>query len=113
MRTLATIIIVLLCSAWLIADEHSVNFDATMDFSRIKSFAFRQARCNSTLPELNNPLYLKNLRGVIGASLIAKGMKEEAAERADMFVDFRFDGMESSSPGKTGSRPGESQPGTV
>src|SRR5262245_1663805 len=113
MRTATTILILLLCSALLIADEHSVNFDASTDFSKIKSFAFRQARCNSTLPELNNSLYLKNLRGIISDSLVAKGMKEEAADHADILVDFRFDGMESSRPAQVGNRPGEGHPGSV
>jgi uncharacterized protein DUF4136 len=113
MRTVRAAIIVVLASTLLLADEHSVNFDAGTDFSKIKSYAFRQTRCDSTLPELNNSLYLKNLRGIIGTSLIAKGMTEETADHADVLIDFRFDGLESSSPGKAGSRLGEGRPGTV
>ena len=113
MRRIQAVIIVLLASTLLIADEHSVNFDAGADFSKLKSFAFRQTRCDSTLPELNNSLYLKNFRGLISASLMAKGMKEESADHADILVDFRFDGLESSSPGKAGTRIGEGRPGEV
>ena len=112
-RTVQAVILLLLGSTLLIADEHSVNFDASTDFSQLRSFAFRQTKCDSTLPELNNPLYMKNLRTIIGASLMAKGLKEEAADRADVLVDVRFDGLESSSPGTTGTRPGEGRPGMV
>ena len=104
MRIVPAFIIVLLGSTLLIADEHSVNFDAGTDFSKLKSFAFRQAKCESTLPELNNSLYLKNFRGVISASLIAKGMKEDAADRADILIDIRFDGMALSEAERVGSR---------
>ncbi len=104
MRIILAVIILLLCSTLLIADEHSVNFDAGTDFSKLKSFAFRNSRCDSTLPELNNSLYLKNFRGIIRASLIAKGLKEEAAGQADILIDFRFDGMELSEAERVGSR---------
>ena len=113
MRFVHALPILLLASTLLIADEHSVNFDASTDFSKLKTFAFRQTKCDSTLPELNNSLYLKNFRGLISASLTAKGLKEEAADHADILVDFRFDGLESSSPGKAGARIGEGRPGEV
>jgi len=104
MRLIHAVIIMLLSSTLLIADEHSVNFDSAVDFSKLKSFAFRNAKCSSTLPELNNSLYQKNLRGVIAASLIAKGMKEDATDRADILIDFRFDGMELNEAERVGSR---------
>lgn len=113
MRTIQAVILLLLGSILLFADEHSVNFDAGTDFSKLQSFAFRQAKCNSTLPELNNPLYMKNLRSIISASLMSKGLKEVTADRADVLVDVRFDGLESSSPGTVGNRPGEGHPGMV
>src|SRR5262245_16907409 len=113
MRPVNAVIVMLLASTLLIADEHSVNFDSGTDFSKIKSFAFRQTRCDSTLPELNNSLYLKNLRRIINTSLLAKKMKEETADHADILVDFRFDGLESSSPGQAGTRIGEGHPGEV
>ena len=113
MRTLLAVILLLLSSTLLFADEHSVNFDAGTDFSKLKSFAFRLAKCDSTLPEINSSLYMKNLLGIIGASLVAKGLKEESADHADVLVDVRFDGLESSSPGTVGNRPGEGHPGMV
>jgi len=113
MRIVLAVIILLLCSTLLNADEHSVNFDAGTDFSKLKSFAFRNARCDSTLPELNNSLYLKNFRGVIRSSLIAKGLNEEAANRADILIDFRFDGLELSEAERVGSRMDHGHPGSL
>lgn len=112
MRILAVVIIVLFSSMRVIADEHSVNFDAGRDFSKLKTFTFRLTRCDSTLPELNNPLYMRNLGDVIRTALLAKGMKE-VATGADLVVDYRYDGLGLSGTDQPGRYPGEGRKGTL
>ena len=92
-RTLLTLFAVTLCSGVMFADEHSIVFDDHTDFSKLKTFAIRDGKCDSTRPELNNPLYLKKLAEAIRAALAAKGMKE-TADQPDIFVDYRIVGTE-------------------
>jgi hypothetical protein len=107
-RTLLVFLIVASISGALLANEHSVTFDDRFDFSKLRTFAIREAKCDSTRPELNNPLYMKKLADAIRASLSAKGMKE-TADQPDMFVDYRIDGTELS----TADRPSERLRGGV
>ena len=111
MSVVHSVIILILSAQLLFSDEHSVNSDANTDFAIFKTFAFRQVQCDSTLPDLNNSLYMKNLTEVLRTTLSAKGLKEATAN-ADLLVDFRIDGMELSAAGKPGRTPSEAVQGT-
>jgi hypothetical protein len=104
---LALLAVTVLCRSTF-ADEHSVVFDDHTEFSKLKTFAIRDGKCDSTRPELNNPLYLKRLAETIRAALTAKGMRETAGQ-PDIFVDYRVVGTEVS----TADRPSERLRGGV
>lgn len=108
LRTFWALFVVLLWAAVVFADEHSIVFDEHTDFSRLVTFAIRDGKCDSTRPELNNPLYLKKLADTIRVALTAKGMKE-TSDRPDIFVDYRVVGTEVS----TADRPSERLRGGV
>jgi hypothetical protein len=93
LRTLLILLVLAIFPTVLVADEHSITFDEHTDFAKLRTFAIRNSRCDSTRPELNNPLYLKKLADTIRAALAAKGLKE-TADRPDLYVDFRISGME-------------------
>jgi hypothetical protein len=111
------VISVLLASCILasvaVADDHYVESDKNFDFSKLKTFQLRPGMIDSGRQELNNSLVLGKISDAVRSELSARGLKEEAADNADILVDVRFDGMESSSAGKPGSRPAEGHPGTV
>ena len=93
MRFTALLAALTFCSAILLADDRSVDFDATADFSKIKTFAIREGKVSSQKPELNNRLFVQKLAETIRAELAAKGLKE-TADRPDMFVDFSIAGLD-------------------
>jgi len=92
-RALLILIIVAMLSAVLVADEHSITFDEHTDFAKLRTFAIRNGKCDSTRPELNNPLYMKKLADTIRTVLNANGLKE-TADGPDLFVDYRISGTE-------------------
>jgi hypothetical protein len=108
LRTLPALFVVLFMSAAVFSDEHSIVFDEHADFSRLTTFDIRDGKCDSTRPELNNPLYMKKLAEIIRVALTAKGMTE-TADHPDIFVDYRVVGTEVS----TADRPSERLHGGV
>ena len=58
-----------------------------------RTFALRTADINSDRPELDNSLFAKKLGTTIRMALTARGL-EEAADRPDLFVDYRLTGEE-------------------
>jgi len=108
MQTLLPLFVVAILSGVAFADEHSIVFDDHTDFAKLTTFAIRDGKCDSTRPELNNPLYLKKLAETIRVALTTKGMKE-AADHPDVFVDYRVVGIEVS----TADRPSERLHGGV
>jgi len=108
LRTLWVLFVVLVLASVVFADEHSIVFDEHTDFSRLTTFAIRDGKCDSSRPELNNPLYLKKLAETIRAALTDKGMKE-TSDQPDIFVDYRIAGTEVS----TVDQPSERRRGGV
>jgi hypothetical protein len=81
----------LACSVWLYADESVVDFDEQIDFSTFRTFALREASVDSGRPEIDNPLFVKNLGEVIRNTLTARRLVE-TANRPDLLVDYRITG---------------------
>jgi hypothetical protein len=92
-RTLLILFFLAISSATLVADDHSVTFDEHTDFSKLRTFAIRNVKCDSTRPELNNPLYFKKIADTIRTALTAKGLKE-ISDRPYLFVDYHIYGTE-------------------
>jgi len=76
----------LLCSGLAVADDHTVNSDATVDFSTIKTFAIRETKSASQKYEFNNRLFLKKVSQIVRADLIKKGLEENPTP--DILIDF-------------------------
>jgi len=102
-RTILALSFFAILSGTVVADEHSITFDDQADFAKLRTFAIREAKCNSARPELNNPLYLKKLADTIRTALAAKGLME-VQDRPDLFVDYRVDGTEVSTTDRASDR---------
>lgn len=87
MRVLALAVALALLPAVLVADDHSVIFDEDVNFSTFKTFSMRNGRMTSDRPELNFPVVMEVLGGVIRKTLTTKGLKE-ADDRSDLVVEF-------------------------
>jgi hypothetical protein len=96
----AVLAALLLCSGLLLADDQSIDFDGSVDFSRIKTFAFREGKALTNEPEINNTLFLKRVLKVIRAGLTGKGL-EERSNGADLLIDYSVAGLEYSVVGGT------------
>jgi hypothetical protein len=93
-RTAAVgVLAILLASAVLVADDHSVIFDEDVDFTAFKTFTMRNGRMTSDRPELNFPVVLEVLGGVIRKTLITKGLKE-GDDRADLVVEYSVNAVD-------------------
>jgi hypothetical protein len=94
MRTLALLVALLLVSPVLVAADHVVDYDRTVDFSGIKSFAFRNARVGIDRPEIRNSLVTDRATGIIRSALLARGLREvEQGTGADILVDWTLTGQ--------------------
>ena len=103
MRALLLLFVIVMSSAVLVADEHSITFDEHTEFAKLRTFTIRNGKCDSTRPELNNPLYLKKIADTIRNALTARGLKE-IADRPDLFVDYRISGTELSTADQPSQR---------
>jgi hypothetical protein len=108
LRILSALVLVTLLSGVLVADEHHIVFDEHTEFSKFRTFAIRNSKSDSVLPEINNPLYLKRIADTIRIALSARGLKE-TVDRPDLFVDLHIGGTELS----TADRPSERLRGGV
>jgi len=82
-----------LASAVLLADDHSVIFDEDVDFSIFKTFTMRDVRMTSDRPELNFPAVVKTIGDAMRTSLTALGLKETNAG-ADLIVECKVSGTD-------------------
>ena len=99
MRVAALSIVLILCSAVLHADDHTIDFDRKTDFSTIKTFTIKPDKINSGRPELNNVLVVKKISDSIRRTLTSKGLKE-SADSTDVVVEFVASGLDySKGPG--------------
>jgi hypothetical protein len=85
MKTLALGMLIA-CSAF--AQKIEIESDATVDFSKFKTFAIRDARLNSKNPSLNSELVRKRLDADIQKYLGAKGLTFVASGPSDLNVRY-------------------------
>lgn len=74
-------------SAW--AQKVTVEFDASANFSRYKTFAIRGGQLNSRNAALNSELVKKRIEAAIERDLASKGLAVESG-RSDLNVVYRF-----------------------
>jgi len=93
MRAAACCVALLMASAVVIADDHSVIFDEDIDFSTFRTFTMREVRMNSDRPELNFPAVAETIGESIRTALTKVGLKE-VDSRADLFVECQVTGVD-------------------
>jgi Domain of unknown function (DUF4136) len=69
------LLIPMLFAASAFAQKVEIEFDQSVDFSRFKTFAIRDARLNSKSPSLNSELVKKRINADIVKFLEAKGLE--------------------------------------
>jgi hypothetical protein len=80
-------------SAVVLADDHSVIFDEDVDFSIFKTFTMRDVKMTSDRPELNFPAVVKDIGDAMRTSLTALGLKETDTG-ADLIVECQVSGRD-------------------
>jgi hypothetical protein len=93
MRIAGFVIALFLCSSVLVADDHNIDFDKSVDFSKINTFMVRNGKINSGRAELNNSLVLKKIGDMVRMMLTSKGMQESSG-KPDVIVDFNASGLD-------------------
>ena len=93
MRASTLAVGLLLLSTAARADDHSINFDKHVDFSAFKTFAVRDTKITSGSPELNNPLFGKQVAEAARVALKSKGLVE-TSDHPDLFVDCTVTGLD-------------------
>jgi hypothetical protein len=83
----------LLSSALVLADDHSVIFDEDVDFSAFKTFTMRDATITSARPELQFPAVAKSLGESIRAALVASCLKD-LPDRGDLIAESSVKGVD-------------------
>jgi Domain of unknown function (DUF4136) len=70
------------------AQKIEVESDASVDFTKFKTFAIRDARLNSTNPSLNSELVRKRIDADIMKYLSAKGLEWAGTGRSDLNIRY-------------------------
>src|SRR5581483_7743108 len=89
LRKIALLCALMWMATSLPADEHSVDADTDVDFSRYHTYVIRQQVLNTKKPELNSPLTKEHIANAIREQLAKKGL-EEGAQQPDLIVNFHF-----------------------
>jgi hypothetical protein len=83
-----TIALAMLMALGALAQKIEIESDATVDFSKYKTFTIRDARLNSTNPSLNSELVRKRLDADMQTYLGKKGVAFVASGPADLNVRY-------------------------
>jgi hypothetical protein len=92
-RSLLVCAALLLSSALVLADDHSVIFDEDVDFSTFKTFTMRDATIASARPELQFPAVAESLGVSVRAALVASGLKD-LPDRGDLVAESSVKGVD-------------------
>jgi len=76
-------------SGTALADSGTIDFEASVDFKAIRTFALREGRIQSLKPEVDNRLFRQRMNDSIRATLGKKGLKEVATQ-PDVIVTYHF-----------------------
>jgi len=82
-----------LTSALALADDHNVDYDKSVDFSKLIKFVIRPGKIDSSRQELNNAIVLERITDAVRAALLSKGLMEDAAQ-PDVIVEFTASGVD-------------------
>src|ERR1039457_1345448 len=83
-----TIVLGVLCSFALLAQQINIESDETANFAGFHTFAIRGSQLNSKNPALNSDLIRQKIDGDIRKALEAKGLTFVATGRSDLNVRY-------------------------
>jgi hypothetical protein len=89
---LLLMLVIAVFSPALMADDHIVDFDRQVDFSAIRTFAFRSTSVTVNRPELRNQVVIDGTTAFIRSVLISRGLKE-SSDNPDVLVDWEVFGQ--------------------
>src|SRR5580765_3355116 len=92
-KTKVLLTVLLLTAALARADDHNVDFDKSVDFSKLIKFVIRPGKIDSSRQELNNAIVLEKVTDAVRTSLLSKGLMEDAAH-PDLVVEFIASGVD-------------------
>lgn len=93
MRVMTLSAALLLCSALLFGDDHSIDFDSHIDFSKFKTFTIHAGKINSSRPELSNTLVKTKIEDTMRAAFKARKLTE-TSDRPDIAANFTVDALD-------------------
>jgi len=88
-QIMKVLILTLLGALGALAQKVTIEFDQTIDFSKYKTFAIRDAQLNSRNPALNSELVKKQINADIERGLTAKNLMMVTGP-SDLNVRYRF-----------------------
>jgi hypothetical protein len=89
-RQTAVLLATLLAGSAAWAQKIDVQFDASADFSKYKTFAIRDGKLNSKNPALNSELVQKQIEADIRRDLTERGLTEATEGTPDLNVFYHF-----------------------
>jgi len=83
----------LFTSAIARADDHNVDLDKSVEFSKLTHFMIRPGKIDSSRQELNNAIVLEKITDSVRTALLTKGLMEDAVQ-PDVIVEFTASGVD-------------------
>jgi hypothetical protein len=93
LKTVVFLAALLLTSALARSDDHNVDLDKSVDFSKLKSFTIRPGKIDSSRQELNNAIVLEKITDAVRTTLLSKGLTE-VSDQPDVIVEFTAIGVD-------------------
>jgi hypothetical protein len=93
LKTTVWIAALLITSALARSDDHNVDYDKSVDFSKLIKFVIRPGKIDSSRQELNNAIVLERMTDATRSALLSKGLMEDTAH-PDMIVEFTAIGVD-------------------
>ena len=93
-RAVFVLVMCVACSAVVVAQKVTSEFDDTVDFGKFKTFAVREGQMNSPSPALNSELTKKRIATAIERALTARGLtKADGASDLNVFFTLGSRGV--------------------
>jgi hypothetical protein len=93
LKTTVLIAALLITSALARSDDHNVDYDKSVDFSKLIKFVIRPGKIDSSRQELNNAIVLERITDAVRSALLSKGLMEDTAH-PDVIVEFTASGVD-------------------
>lgn len=91
--TRLTLLALMLLPLSLRADDSTVDFDADVAFTALRTFSIKDGKIDSTKPDVNNSLVTSALKKAIRDELTARAMKE-TSDKPDVVIQYIVEATE-------------------